>query len=48
MGEDFLEPDWIPYVHLRDSPRLRSATNQKVDILGTILLYVRLGENSDE
>lgn len=43
--EELFESDEITYIRACDNPRLRSVTNEKVEIVGTIVLYVRIGES---
>lgn len=46
LPEDLVEADWLPLVPTCDSPRLKSATNQKVRFVGTVMLHVQIGEIS--
>lgn len=44
ITEDFLEPDWLRDNRAANKPLLRSGTNQTVDIDGTVLFHLRMGE----
>lgn len=45
LSEEFIRPDWLPSICSCDSIRLNSATNQKVKIVGKIVLHVRTGKS---
>lgn len=42
MREDFLETDWLRAIRAVNEPSLRSETNQKDGIVGTVLLHARI------
>lgn len=44
VREDLVQPDWLPSIRLSDNPRLRSATNENVDVVGTVILHVQIGD----
>lgn len=46
LREVLVEPNWLPPIHLSESPRLKSTTNQNVDVVGTIVLHMRMGERN--
>lgn len=39
-----VELDWMSSIHVCKEPRLRSATIQEVEIVGPIMLHVRMEE----
>lgn len=43
LGEDLVDPDWLPSIHPCDNSRLNSLTNQKVEVVGTVVLNVHIG-----
>lgn len=42
--EDMAEPDWMSSILVSKKTRQRSATNQIVEVAGTIILHVRMEE----
>lgn len=42
--EEVAKSDWISSISVSENPRLRSGTNQNVDVVRTILLHVRMEE----
>lgn len=45
LQEGLVETDFLPSVHLCDSLQLKSETKPKVEVVGTIVLQVRIGES---
>lgn len=41
LWKDLAETDWLPSIRPCDSPRLQSATNQNLKVVGTIVLLLR-------
>lgn len=42
--EEMVEPEWISAICVKENPRLRSATNRKVEVFGTTTFHVSMGE----
>lgn len=46
LREDLVERDWLPSICLCYSPRLKRATNQNVEVVGAIVLRVRIEDSA--
>lgn len=44
LRENLVYLDWLPLIRLCDSPRLKIATNQRVEVIGRISLHVQIEE----
>lgn len=44
LREDMVKADWMSSVSVSKNTRLQKATNQKVEVVGTKKLYVRIRE----
>lgn len=42
---DVLDPGWVQNIHQRDVPEIRSASDTRLSVLGTITLHLRMGES---
>lgn len=45
LRKDLVKPDCLPMMRLSDNHRLKCATSQNVEVIGTIVLYVRTGDS---
>lgn len=45
IWEDFLEGNWLKTVQANNGPSLQSATNQELNIVGTVTLPVRMADS---
>lgn len=45
LHKDIVEPDWMSAIHICQEPRLRSATNKKLEVFSTKMLRISMGES---
>lgn len=44
LREDIVDLDWTRAIHISERPQLQSATNQRDEAVGTVMLYIRVWE----